>query len=93
MNAEIGVGMLGCEAHDFGKPRTGHEDARRGDPVFFERLERGAIHRMRHAEIVGMDDEQPRARRIAEPLLNAPCAVLRADRAGQQHADARGRQA
>src|SRR5262245_37203572 len=39
MNAEIGVGMLARESDHLGEPWTRHEDARRGDPSFLERLE------------------------------------------------------
>src|SRR6184192_551897 len=48
MNAEVRVRMRRGKPYDLREPRTRHEDARRGDPAFFERLERRAIDGVRH---------------------------------------------
>ena len=37
-------------------------------PPVFERAFDGAIHRLGHAEIVRVDDQQPRTCGVAEPL-------------------------
>src|SRR6476659_8761694 len=81
--------MRSGEAHDFRKPRARYEDARRRDPAFLERFERRAIHGVRHAEVVGMDDEQPRVCRIPEPLLDGAPVRLRIAKARQQDSYAR----
>lgn len=66
MDAEVGVGMALCPSRDLREPGTRHHDAGRGDPVMLEGIFDGVVNGVHHPEIVGMDDQQARIRRIAQ---------------------------
>src|SRR5262249_36314998 len=70
MNSQIGLLMRLCPARDLRKPRTGHENTGGRHPTVLQGLRDCAIHGMRHAKIVGMNNEQPRRRGITKLLLH-----------------------
>src|SRR6185312_5602643 len=70
VNSQIGLRMRLRPACHFGKPRARNQDARGSHPSVFQRLGNGTIHRVRHAEIVGMNNEQTGGGRIAQFFLN-----------------------
>ena len=70
MDAEIGIGMRFDPARNLRKPRAGHQNARGGYPVLLERFFNGAVYGVRHSEVIGVNNEQTRIRRITEALRN-----------------------
>ena len=70
MNAQVCVGVRFGEVGCLEKPRAGDQDAGGGDPVLLERFGNGAVHRVVHAVVVSMEDEQAGRRRVAESLLH-----------------------
>ena len=89
VDAEVGLGVRLRPARHVREPRAGHEHAGRGDPALLQGLEGGAVHRPRHAEVVGVEDQEPRARRMAEPLLHASAVRRRCRRRREQRQDER----
>ena len=55
VDAEIRLRMRPRPRRHLREPRARHQDARGSDPALLERLEGGAVDRVRHAEIVGVD--------------------------------------
>jgi len=70
MDAEICARVGVRPVHDFRIPGRRHHNACRRYPTVFKRSRNGAIDGMRHAEVVSMDNQQPRLWRIAKPLLH-----------------------
>ena len=68
MDAEVGVGMRFGPLSDFRKPRARNENAGGRDPVLFEGFFDGSVDGVHHGEVVGVDDEQPGIRGVAEAL-------------------------
>ena len=77
VDSEVGIRVAARECGDFGEPRADHENARRCDPAVLERLERGAIDRVRHAEVVGVEDQEAGIGGMAEALLERRRLALR----------------
>src|ERR1051326_4288114 len=74
------------------EPRAGNHDARRRHPSMLERLDDRAVDRMRHAEVVGVQNEQARVCRVAEAFLNrrgAGRGILCADCGGRDRREGR----
>src|SRR5579884_3614238 len=69
MDTEVGVGMSLRPRGHFGKPGAGNQNARGGNPSFLQCFEDGAVYRVVHAEVISVDDQQTRSRRITEALL------------------------
>src|SRR5262249_43381480 len=78
VDAEVGLRVGLRPARGLREPRAWDEDAGRGDPALLEGLQAGAVDGMGHPDVVGVDDEQARARRMAEPLLDGGRGGLRA---------------
>ena len=68
VEAEVCVRVGARVVGDFGEPGAGNHDAARSDQAGVESLLGRGVNRVGHAEVVGVDDEELRVRRVAEPL-------------------------
>ena len=77
MQTEVGVRMRAGVGRDLRNPWRRHHYARRRDHALVERVEARRIHRMRGAEIVGVQNQELRVARITKPLSNPATRRIR----------------
>jgi hypothetical protein len=70
MQTQVRIGMSLGVSNNFRDPGASHQDARRGDGAFVERVKAGSINRVRDPKIVSMDDQELCIRRVAKPFSN-----------------------
>src|SRR5262249_44158283 len=69
MQTKVGFGMRLRICGNLCEPRTWHHNGSRSDPLLIEGGKACYIFRMRNSEIVGVEDQQLRIGRVAEPHL------------------------
>ena len=68
VEAQVEVRIVADIGRDFGEPGARHHDAARIDQALSQGMERRLIDRMRHADVVGVNDEQFGVGVITEPF-------------------------
>ena len=81
VDPEVRVRMVVGELPDLREPGGRDQDARRGDPVVLEGQRDRPIHRVRHAEVVGVQDEAAGAYR-GFVARNGRCRTVRREAGG-----------
>jgi len=70
MDAKVGVRMGSGIGGRFREPGAWNEEAGGGDPVLVESLSRSSVHRVVHAEVVSVYDQQTAAGGITQAFLD-----------------------
>jgi hypothetical protein len=68
MKSKINLGVRFCIAGYFRKPRTRHHDACGVYETGFKAFDRGGVHGMCHAEVIGVNDQEFCVARVAQSL-------------------------
>ena len=75
MDAQVGVRIVPRVLRRLLEPRTRHEDRRRREQTFLQPPDDAFVLIVAHAEVVGIEDEHARIRRIAEAFRRRFCLV------------------
>ena len=87
MQTEVCLRVAARVGGNLREPGARNHYAARRDESALERLDGRGVHGVRHAEVVGVDDKELRARRVAEPLGQRLRLSLRSSGHGRDHAE------